>query len=99
MLHNNGFEFVPIGIKKGNIFGKDILNIRMRPEISDVHTVTLYINPYHQMEWYEYILRLHPKRIIFNPGTENPELKKMAENQGITAIYACTLVLISTGQF
>lgn len=99
MLHNAGFEFVPVGIKVGEILGKKILDIREKPEISDVHTVTMYLSPKNQTEWYDYILGLNPKRIIFNPGTENPELGKLAEKQGVEVDYACNLVLIQTGQF
>lgn len=65
----------------------------------DVDTVTLYLNPTHQKEYYDYILSLHPKRIIFNPGTENEELAAMAQQQGIQPMEACTLVLLSTGQY
>jgi predicted CoA-binding protein len=61
--------------------------------------MTLYINPSHQQEWVDYFLKLNPKRIIFNPGTENPELEKRLEENGIEAIEACTLVMLGTGQY
>ena len=64
-----------------------------------VDTVTLYLNPQRQKQYYDYILGLHPKRIIFNPGTENPELEKLAEQNNIQPLEACTLVLLSTGQY
>ncbi|WP_276485237.1 CoA-binding protein [Paraflavitalea pollutisoli] len=64
-----------------------------------VDTVTLYLNPAHQKQYYDYILSLHPKRIIFNPGAENEELAAMAEEKGIVPMEACTLVLLSTGQY
>jgi len=99
MLDNAGFEFVPVGIKKGEILGKSILDLRDKPVIQKVHTVTIYLNPRNQKEWYIYILSLNPKRLIFNPGTENPELGNLAEMQGIEVEYACNLVLIRTGQF
>jgi len=99
MLDSAGFEFVPLGIRKGDILGKPILDLREKPAIDNVHTVTLYLNPVNQKEWYNYILSLHPKRLIFNPGTENPELGELAEKQGIEVEYACNLVLLSTGQF
>src|SRR5690242_11752866 len=76
-LLEHGVQFVPVGIKKGNVFGKEILDLRLQPEISDVNTITLYINPAHQREWYDYILKLNPERVIFNPGTENQELEKL----------------------
>ena len=99
MLNDAGFEFVPVGIRHGEILGKSILDLRHKPEISNVHTISLYIGPDKQPEWYEYLLGLNPSRIIFNPGTENAEFQLMAEQRGIHATNACNLVLISTGQF
>ncbi|MCB0490082.1 MAG: CoA-binding protein [Cyclobacteriaceae bacterium] len=99
MLTEYGHPIVPVGIKIGEVFGKPIQDIRKKPEIKDVDTVTLYIGPDHQPEWYEYLLSLKPKRIIFNPGTENAEFEKMAEDNGIEATEACTLVLLRTNQF
>lgn len=92
-------EIVPIGIKKGSVFGKPILNIREKPAIENVDTITLYIGPRHQPEWYDYLIGLKPKRIIFNPGTENPEFEKKAEEAGILTLEACTLVMLRTGQY
>ena len=66
---------------------------------NDIDTVTLYLNPTNQKEYYDYILSLKPKRIIFNPGTENDELIEKAVRQGIKPLEACTLVMISTGQY
>ena len=65
----------------------------------DIHTVTLYLNPIHQKEYYTYIISLRPKRIIFNPGAENDDLYKLAKQNGIEPKEACTLVLLSTGQY
>lgn len=65
----------------------------------DVDTVTLYLSAENQKQYYDYILGLHPKRIIFNPGAENDELYEMAEKNGIKPIEACTLVMLSTGQY
>ncbi|CAN5313932.1 CoA-binding protein [soil metagenome] len=92
-------DFVPVGIKTGEVFGKQILNLRLKPEISDVDTVTLYIGPQHQPEWYDYILSLKPKRVIFNPGTENDEFVKKFEDTGAEVLEACTLVMLGTGQY
>ena len=64
-----------------------------------MHTVTLYLNPDHQKEYYDYILSLHPRRIIFNPGAENEALQRIANEKGIETLEACTLVLLSTGQY
>jgi uncharacterized protein len=99
MLTEYDHEVVPIGIKKGSVVGKDILDIREKPEIKDVDTITLYIGPQHQPEWYDYLIGLKPKRIIFNPGTENSEFEKLAEKNGIEATEACTLVLLRSNQF
>lgn len=99
MLKEYHHEFIPVGIKKGEVFGKPILNINERPVLSDVDTVTLYIGAQHQAEHYEYIMSLKPKRVIFNPGTENPEFEKMVEDAGAETLEACTLVLLRSGQY
>ncbi|MFL5742871.1 MAG: CoA-binding protein [Flavisolibacter sp.] len=65
----------------------------------DVDTVTLYLNPKNQVEYYDYILDLQPKRIIFNPGTENEDLIRKAKENNIQPVIACTLVMLSTGQY
>ncbi len=98
-LQSHGHEFIPLGISEGQVLGKIILNMYDKPEINEVDTITLYINPHRQIEWYDYILSLKPKRIIFNPGTENQQLKKLAEAQGIICEEACTLVMLSVGNF
>ena len=98
-LHEHDVEFVPVGIKKGIVFGKEILDLKSKPEINDVDTITLYINPANQKEWYDYFLSLNPKRVIFNPGTENPELENILKNKNIFTLEACTLVMLRTGQF
>jgi uncharacterized protein len=99
MLTNYKHDIVPIGIKKGEVNGKSILDINQRPKIDEVDTVTLYIGPQHQPEHYEYLLSLKPKRFIFNPGTENHEFEKLVEASGAEAIEACTLVMLRTGQY
>jgi predicted CoA-binding protein len=98
-LKSHKHEFVPIGIKKGEVQGQPILQITDRPAIADVDTVTLYIGAPRQVPWYDYILSLKPRRIIFNPGAENPEFEKLAESKGIEVMEACTLVMIRTNQF
>lgn len=99
MLKEYNHPFVPLGIKKGVVFDIPIEDISKKPEISEVDTVTMYIGPQHQSEWYDYIIGLQPKRVIFNPGTENPEFEEKLENKGIEAIEACTLVMLRTQQF
>ena len=88
---------VAIGKKQGSVRGIEISN---QKEIhSDIDTITLYLNPANQKQYYDYILSLNPKRIIFNPGTENNELASLARNNGIKTLEACTLVMLSTGQY
>ena len=98
-LVSSNHEIVPIGIKKGAIFNEDILNIREMPAIPGIDTVTMYIGPQNQGEWEDYILSLNPKRIIFNPGSENPSLAKRAAEKGIDVQYACTLVMLGNGLY
>jgi uncharacterized protein len=92
-----GHPVINVGIKNGEVAGVPI----ERPETihEDVDTITLYVGPHNQLSLYNYILETNPKRIIFNPGTENPELEKMAEEKGIETLYACTLVMLSTGEY
>ena len=70
-----------------------------KKSFENVDTITLYLNPMHQKQYYDYIVSLKPKRIIFNPGTENEEFEKMAEKKGIEALEACTLVMLRSGQY
>ena len=88
---------VAVGLRAGKVGDVDI--VTSRPEVEDVDTITLYLNPTNQKPYYDYILSLKPKRIIFNPGTENDELEEMARKQGIKPMEACTLVMLSTGQY
>jgi uncharacterized protein len=81
------------------VAAKEILDLRAKPELKDIHTITLYIGPANQAEWIDYLIGLNPKRIIFNPGTENPDFFRKASNAGIEVLSACNLVMLSTGQF
>jgi predicted CoA-binding protein len=96
-LVQHGHSIVNVGLKPGEVAGVPI----EKPEAihTDIDTLTLYVGPQHQPELYDYILKTHPKRIIFNPGTENEELERMAEEKGIETENACTLVLLSIGQY
>lgn len=90
-------DVVAIGKKAGSVNG---VTINTQPVPSDeIETVTLYLNPLHQLPYYDYILSLKPKRIIFNPGAENEDLERLAAKQGIDVLEACTLVMLSTGQY
>ncbi len=88
---------VALGLKKGMI-GHTAIETERKP-FEQIDTITLYVNPMHQKDYYDYIFSLHPKRIIFNPGTENDELFEIAQQKGVEPIEACTLVLLSTGQY
>ncbi|MFN3996221.1 CoA-binding protein [Algoriphagus sp.] len=99
MLAERNFDFIPIGIKKGEVFGKEIIDLRTKPQLQGIHTITLYIGPSHQGEWMDYLIALNPKRIIFNPGAENPDFYRKAKSAGIEVVHACNLVMLSTDQF
>ena len=90
-------QVVAVGNRKGMVSNVEIAT--EPPILHDIDTVTLYLNPANQQQYYSYIIGLNPKRIIFNPGTENDELANLASQQGIATIEACTLVLLSTGQY
>jgi uncharacterized protein len=97
MLLNHGHEIELLGTKKGEIEGHQIENKHL--QYTDIDTVTLYIGAKHQPEMYQYLIDLKPRRIIFNPGTENLEFEQLAKTSGIETEEACTLVLLSTGQY
>ncbi len=96
-LQQYGIDVVPVGIREGDINGTPI--VLGQPALENIETITLYLNPKRQEAYYDYILGLNPKRIIFNPGTENPVLAKLAKEQGIQSEVACTLVLLSRGVY
>lgn len=93
----HGHHVVAIGKKAGNL--ADIPIQKGMPPVQDIDTITLYLNPANQKNYYDYLLSLNPKRIIFNPGTENEELEMMANEKGIKTLHACTLVMLSTNQY
>lgn len=96
-LVEHGEPVKAIGLKEGIVQGVHIL--KGQENFDDIHTVTLYLNPKRQEEYYNYILSLEPKRVIFNPGTENPEFYKMLREKKIEVEVACTLVMLSTDQY
>lgn len=97
MLTDYGFDMIPIGLKEGEVAGKGILH--GTPALENIHTVTLYLGPQNQLPMMQYILSLKPKRVIFNPGTENEDFENILERNGIEPVEACTLVMLRTGQF
>ncbi len=99
LLRANNFPVVAIGNKEGMI--DDVYVSKGLPEkpLQNIHTITLYLNPQNQVMYYDFILSLKPQRIIFNPGTENLELIKKAEEAGINCIENCTLIMISNNVY
>ncbi len=97
MLRKYNHEVVAIGKKKGTIEDVPIINEAITLE--GVHTVAMYLSPVNQKEYYNYILTLKPKRIIFNPGTENEELQKLAEENNIEVVEWCVLIMLSSNKY
>ncbi|MEO6550403.1 MAG: CoA-binding protein [Ferruginibacter sp.] len=91
------YPVVALGARNGTIGNTEIQT--EKTPFENIDTITLYINPLRQKEYYDYILGLHPKRLIFNPGTENDELSELAQKNGVQVMEACTLVMLSTGQY
>lgn len=96
-LQNHRITVYPVGRKEGDINGSFIF--ANQPHFQNIHTVTLYVGPQNQASWIPYIYSLHPKRIIFNPGTENTAFINEAQAKGIECVEACTLVMLSLGSY
>ena len=93
----NNIEVKALGVRTGEVSGVTIETEKLPFE--NIDTVTLYLNPKRQEEYYDYILALNPRRVIFNPGTENPVFYKILKENNIEFEAACTLVLLSTNQY
>ncbi len=96
-LVSHGHEVVAIGLRAGEVAGVSFDSEKKAFE--NIDTVTLYVGPQNQPEYYQYIGDLNPRRVIFNPGTENPEFISQLKASGIYTEIACTLVLLATGQY
>ncbi len=96
-LLSHGHTVWPIGLRSGKIESLDI--ITDKPSLPAIDTVTLYVGPQNQNAWKNYIISLKPKRIIFNPGTENPGFENEMKAHGIECVEACTLVMLSVGTY
>lgn len=96
-LLNKKVEVVPMGIKEGVIASIPIVSVNEQQE--NIHTVSLYVSAARQEEYYDFIINLAPKRVIFNPGTENPQFAQKLNKAEISWENACTLVLLSTNQY
>ena len=95
-LIQNGHKVVAVGNKEGVAHG---VQIRKNLPEKDIDTVTIYLGKSNQILYYDQLLRLHPRRIIFNPGAENSELFALAKAKGIECLEACTLVMLSIGNY
>ena len=96
-LVDKGHTVLAIGQNTGEVAGVTIRTKNI--PLASIHTVTLYLNPARQREYYNYIIETKPKRVIFNPGTENPEFYQLLSSNGIKSEVACTLVLLATNQY
>lgn len=97
MLKEHHHPIVALGTRTGQVDG-----IAIQKEVDnteDVHTITMYVGPKNQPAYFDLITQLKPKRLLLNPGTENPELEKIAKANNIEVIHGCTLVMLSTGQY
>lgn len=97
LLKEDGHDIIALGRKTGKIYGVDILDDQSK--ISDIDTVSLYINSKIQTLYRNFLIRLNPKRVIFNPGAENFELAKELKEMGIEVMNACNLTMLRTGQY
>lgn len=97
MLHSKGYALYLYGLKPGEVIGHPIH--QEWPESGTIDTVTLYVGPKGQEAFYDSIIHISPRRVIMNPGTENEQFAKLLEENGIQCIQACTLVMLSTGQY
>jgi predicted CoA-binding protein len=97
MLVEKGHTVLAIGQNAGEVAGVKIYTKAI--PVKNIDTITLYLNPARQRDYYNYIVEAQPKRVVFNPGTENPELYQLLELNNIKAEVACTLVLLATNQY
>jgi predicted CoA-binding protein len=91
------FPVSAFGLREGTIDGIPVYSEYF--ELHNIHTVTLYLGPENQRVWYEYILKLNPERVIFNPGTENREFQELLANTGIEVVEDCTIMMVQGGRY
>jgi predicted CoA-binding protein len=96
-LQQHGYHVVPVGYHGGLCAGLSIQTDFAH--IANVHTITLYVSLHRQPYWHDFIFKLKPKRLIFNPGTENENLQQLAKDLGIEVVDGCTLVMLGSGTF
>jgi uncharacterized protein len=98
-LNSQGHPVIAFGRRAGAINDIPIVTRQEEVVVSDLDTLTLYLGPDHQAEYLDWFLALNPRRVIFNPGTENPEMESRLSSEGIEVIRACTLVMLSVGTY
>ena len=96
-LKYGNIPVVAVGLREGEISGVRIE--KGFPKFEDIHTLTIYVGPKNLAAYYDYILGLNPRRVIFNPGTESPEFAEILSAAGVEVVYACTLIMISNNQY
>jgi predicted CoA-binding protein len=96
-LKSGNFPVTAIGLREGMIDTTPVLT--GTPELENIHTVTLYLSSDNQKAWYDYILKLNPKRVVFNPGAENKEFADMLSTAGIETIEDCTIIMVQSGRY
>ena len=96
-LIKNNIQVIPMGLLQGKI--NSISIVKPFEYLKDIHSVSIYLNPHHQKEYYNYLIELKPQRVLFNPGTENPELAQLLAASNIYWENGCTLALLSTNQY
>ena len=96
-LVDKGHSVLAIGHNAGEVAGIKIQTKAI--PLKNIDTVTLYLNPARQRDYYNYVVEAKPKRVIFNPGTENPEFYQLLQLNNIKVEVACTLVLLKTNQY
>jgi predicted CoA-binding protein len=96
-LLSHGHEVFGVGLREGKIGDCEIVKEQLSFE--NIDTITVYVNPDNQEKYYNYILKINPKRVILNPGTENPDLESLLNKNNIPFEHACTLVLLASNQY
>lgn len=91
------YKVEALGLREGSV--ANITISTGRPSFTEIHTITLYIGPQNQPPFYQYIIDLKPFRVIFNPGTENPEFEALLEREGIVVTVACSIMMLHAGAF
>ncbi|MEJ5266637.1 MAG: CoA-binding protein [Bacteroidales bacterium] len=97
LLGANGYNVYPVGIRSGKIGEYEI--IHEFPENQEIHTITMYLSPENQEQYYEKIYKNLPRKVIFNPGTYNPEFQQKLNQKGVITVNDCTLIMVNQGRY